>query len=128
MNDADTQAKRISIWQELLAEMPSEDRRSIERKPSGDLFQNYCALVELRLAEWSQHRENHAKKDSEDPIECLLDRLWDLGASDCVDLMPDILFHSLRAEKSMLIVVRKAGNCYVFSGPHCKKPLRKVFR
>lgn len=59
LNDTDTQAKRILLWQELLGEMPPEHRRLIEESPKGEIFEGYCAEVARRLVKWQEER-NHA--------------------------------------------------------------------
>lgn len=56
INDSDTQAKRISLWQELLVEMPAEHRKHIEEHPEGQMFHMYCGVIASRLSEWQRKR------------------------------------------------------------------------
>ena len=62
LNDADTQAKRILLWQEALTEMSPEERQLIEVDPKGWRSKEAERLVQVRLEAWSAKR-NHKNHD-----------------------------------------------------------------
>lgn len=56
LNDSDTQAKRILLWQQVLTSLSPEERQAIEEDPFCQVAKECASAVERALEEWQKQR------------------------------------------------------------------------